>query len=152
MISIPLRMSNVMKRKLKKCANRIHNGNPSCRVSSITRNSRHSIWRVRRGRSLTIASALQKGWRNVHRRQYPLRKTPRTRSFRSISLSASRYPIRRIREIPGSNAKRKCRMSILKSSSGIVDVQQQRLNCALPSFSLKLWFLSIPKASRHIRG
>lgn len=31
-------------------------------------------------------------------------------------------------------------MSILKSSSGIVDVQQQRLNCALPSFSLSLDF------------
>ncbi len=40
-------------------------------------------------------------------------------------------------------------MSILQSSSGIVDVQQQRLNCALPSHLSELWFLSIPKSSRH---
>jgi hypothetical protein len=33
----------------------------------------------------------------------------------------------------GCAAKTKCRMSIWQSSSGIVDVQQQRLNCALPS-------------------
>jgi len=32
----------------------------------------------------------------------------------------------------------------------LVDVQQ-RLNCALPSFFLGLWFLSIPKSSRHVR-
>src|SRR5256885_1775680 len=38
-----------------------------------------------------------------------------------------------------------------KSSSGIAVDVQQRLNCALPSFSLKLWFLSIPKSSRHIQ-
>ena len=31
----------------------------------------------------------------------------------------------------------------------LVDVQQ-RLNCALPSFFSGLWFLSIPKSSRHI--
>jgi len=30
-------------------------------------------------------------------------------------------------------------------------IVQQRLNCALPSFSLKLWFLSIPKSSRHVQ-
>ena len=38
-----------------------------------------------------------------------------------------------------------------ESSSGIAVDVQQRLNCALPSFSLKLWFLSIPKSSRHIQ-
>jgi len=32
----------------------------------------------------------------------------------------------------------------------LVDVQQ-RLNCALPSFLSGLWFLSIPKSSRHIQ-
>jgi hypothetical protein len=79
-------------------------------------------------------------------------KLRRRDHFDPFAFRLRATPIRRIREIPGSNAKRKCRMSILKSSSGIVDVQQQRLNCALPSFSLKLWFLSIPKASRHIRG
>jgi hypothetical protein len=40
----------------------------------------------------------------------------------------------------------------LASSSGIVDVQQQRLNCALPSHFSELWFLSIPKSLRHVRG
>ena len=39
----------------------------------------------------------------------------------------------------------------LASSSGIVDVQQQRLNCALPSHFSELWFLSIPKSSRHVQ-
>src|SRR5207248_2319978 len=38
-----------------------------------------------------------------------------------------------------------------ESSSGIAVDVQQRLNCALPSVSLKLWFLSIPKSSQHIR-
>jgi len=36
------------------------------------------------------------------------------------------------------------------SSSGIAVDVQQRLNCALPWSPLKLWFLSIPKSSRHI--
>jgi hypothetical protein len=31
----------------------------------------------------------------------------------------------------------------------LVDVQQ-RLNCALPSHFSELWFLSIPKSSRHV--
>ena len=30
-------------------------------------------------------------------------------------------------------------------------IVQQRLNCALPSFFFELWFLSIPKSSRHVR-
>src|SRR5207244_12967712 len=47
--------------------------------------------------------------------------------------------------------KTKCRMSILQSSSGIVDVHQQRLNCALPSHFSELWLLSIPKSSRRVR-
>ena len=32
----------------------------------------------------------------------------------------------------------------------VVDVQQ-RLNCALSASFLGLWFLSIPKSSRHVR-
>src|SRR4030095_1867342 len=43
MISIPLRMSKVMKRKLKKWVNRIHNGNPSASFLSITRNRERLI-------------------------------------------------------------------------------------------------------------
>src|SRR6266516_2035051 len=43
MISMPLRMSNVMKRKLKKWVNRTHNGNPSWSVSSITRKRQRVI-------------------------------------------------------------------------------------------------------------
>jgi hypothetical protein len=48
-------------------------------------------------------------------------------------------PTRQAERLPALTARmavlqRKCRMSILQSSSGIVDVQQQRLNCALPSF------------------
>jgi hypothetical protein len=64
MISMPLRMRRVMKRKLKKCVNRIHNGNPSCSVSSITRNSWRSI-RQCEVRPLAIATPRQNGWRNV---------------------------------------------------------------------------------------
>ena len=33
-----------------------------------------------------------------------------------------------------------------------IDVLQQRLNCALPVSLFELWFLSIPKSSRHIRS
>src|SRR5213593_2462939 len=37
------------------------------------------------------------------------------------------------------------------SSSGIAVDVQQRLNCALSSFFFELWFLSIPKSSRHVQ-
>jgi hypothetical protein len=37
------------------------------------------------------------------------------------------------------------------SSSGIAVDVQQRLNCALPSHFSELWFLSIPKSSRHVQ-
>src|SRR6266480_6289893 len=61
---MPLRMSKVMKRKLKKCVNRIHNGNPSCSVSSITQTAGVRFGSCE-GRSLAIAPPCQNGWRNV---------------------------------------------------------------------------------------
>ena len=42
-------------------------------------------------------------------------------------------------------------MSILESNPAFLVDVQQRLNCALPSFFSGLWFLSIPKSSRHVR-
>ena len=42
-------------------------------------------------------------------------------------------------------------MSILESNPAFLVDVQQRLNCALPSFLFGLWFLSIPKSSRHVR-
>ena len=42
-------------------------------------------------------------------------------------------------------------MSILESNPAFLVDVQQRLNCALPSFLSGLWFLSIPKSSRHIQ-
>ena len=53
------------------------------------------------------------------------------------------------REGVRSSIDQKRKMPSRSRGTALVDVQQ-RLNCALPSFFSGLWFLSIPKSSRHI--
>src|SRR5437667_536467 len=82
MISTPLRMSSVIKRKLKKWVKRTQSGNPSCSVASIKQNSRCLI---------LLSYALEKRLRSVNCRLQPLAEGRRTSSGGSTWQSVRQY-------------------------------------------------------------
>jgi hypothetical protein len=60
-----------------------------------------------------------------------------TKSPKEIKVSLAKKISRRfLSDLEEIREEQKCRMSIVRSSSGIAVDVQQRLNCALPSFSL----------------
>jgi hypothetical protein len=157
---MPLRMSKVMKRKLKKCVNRIHNGNPSCSVSSITRNSWRSI-RQCEDRSLAIAPPRQNGWRNVESGQCvasvksmergklraqggPARSCGHLQNLREAHWQTSRNEVAMEKQNAGC---RFLRFVIRHCSRCAAKTEL----CVTVSRSLKPHSLSLVRSSRHVQ-
>ena len=133
-----------MKRKLKKCVNRIHNGNPSCSVSSMTQTAGIRFASVKNGCYLSHLRARTNGEmlgvgsvasvKSMERDKFrahgigPARSCGHLQNLRKAHWETSCNEVAIENKMPDVDS--------YDSSSGIAVDVQQRLNCALPSLVL----------------